>query len=175
MADYKAVATELKGLVQKLGVSKKELQDIHDRGEAGTRAEERVKEVEAALLAVQDIVRKTELTEAERQRKIAQLEADLELLEIINSTSPDFQERLSAQRHITRCLAVLGTYKAASVLRIEQLLDDNKDELKTILAEAAKDIAARQNLQRVLKGVEVLLRATAFTAALTSKLAIAAA
>jgi hypothetical protein len=174
MADYKAAATELKGVVQTLGVTKKELQDIADKGEAGQRAEDKVKAVEAALNVVRDIARKTEITEVERQRKIAQLEADLELLEIINSTSPDMQERLKAQRDISRCAAALGAYKAATVLRVEELLDDNKEELKMILAEAAKDIAARQNLQRVLKGVEVLLRAAVFTAALMSKLAIAA-
>jgi vacuolar-type H+-ATPase subunit I/STV1 len=175
MPDYKAAANELKGLVQTLGVTKKELQDIATRGEAGQRADEKLKAVETALNTVREIAQKTEITEVERLRKIAQLESDLELLEIINSTSSDAQERLKAQRDISRCAAALGVYKAASVLRVEQLLDDNKEELKAILTEAAKDIQARQNLQRVLKGVEVLLRATAFTAALLSKLAIAGA
>jgi chromosome segregation ATPase len=171
MPDYKATAAELEKLVQTLDVSKKELQDIATRGETGKRTDEKLKAVEEALTQVREIVRKTELTGAERQRKIAQLESELELLETINSTSPDSQERLKAQRDISRCSAALGAYKVASVLRVEELLDENRDELKAILAEAARDIAARQNLQRVLKGVEVVLRTTVFTAALMKELA----
>ena len=171
MADYKAAAAELEGLAKALGVTKKELQDIASRGEAGQRADDKVKAVEAALTTVRELVRKTEVTEAERQRRISLLQSELELLETINSTSHDPQERLTAQRDIARCAAALGAYKAANVLCIEHLLDENKEELKAILAEAAKDIQARQNLQRVLKGVEALMRATVFTAALVTDLA----
>ena len=173
MADYKAAATELEGLAKTLGVTKQELQDIVSRGEAGQRADDKVKAVEAALTTVRELVRKTEISEAERQRRISLLQEDLELLETITSTSTDSQERLKAQRDIARCSAALGAYKAARVLCIEQLLDENKDELKAILAEAARDIEARQNLQRVLKGVEALMRVTVFTAALVTELAIA--
>lgn len=175
MADYKAAATELEGLVKSLGITKKELEDIASRGEAGQRADDKVKALETALATVRELARKTELTGTERQRKISQLESELELLELIKSTSPDSQERLKAQRDIARCAAALGAYKAANVLRVEQLLDENKDELKTILAEAARDIESRQNLQRVLKGVEGLVRVTVFTAALMTELAVGAA
>jgi chromosome segregation ATPase len=171
MADYKAAATELEGLAKALGVTKKELQDIASRGEAGQRADDKVKAVEAALTAVREITRRTELSELERQRRISQLEADLDDLQIITSTNPDPEERRRAQRDIARCSATLGAYKAANILRIEQLLDENREELKAILAEAAKDIEARQNLQRVLKGVEALMRVTVFTAALVTELA----
>ncbi|HLL03579.1 MAG TPA: hypothetical protein VK539_23545 [Myxococcaceae bacterium] len=173
MADYKAAATELEGLVKSLGITKKELQDIASRGEAGQRADDKMKAVETALATVRELARKTELTGKERQRRISELESELELLETITSTSPDSQERLKAQRDIARVSAALGAYKAANVLRVEQLLDENKDELKAILAEAARDIESRQNLQRVLKGVEGLVRVTVFTAALMTELAIA--
>lgn len=171
MADYKAAATELEGLAKALGVTKQELQDIAARGEAGPRAEDKVKAVEAALTAVREITRRTELSGVERQQRISQLESELELLETIKSTSTDSQERLKAQRDIARSSAALGAYKAANVLRIEQLLDENKEALQAILAEAAKDLEARQNLQRVLKGVEALMRVTVFTAALMTELA----
>jgi chromosome segregation ATPase len=171
MADFKAAATELEGLAKVLGVTKQELQDIAARGEAGQRADDKVKAVEAALTKVRELARKTELSEVERQRKISELQSELELLETIKSTSPDPQERLKAQRDIARCSAALGAYKAANVLRIEQLLDENREELKAILAEAAKDLEARQNLQRVLKGVEALMRVTVFTAALMTEMA----
>jgi chromosome segregation ATPase len=172
MADYKAAAAELEGLAKALGVTKQELQDIAARGEAGQRADDKMKAVETALTAVREIARKTEISEKERQQRISELESDLDLLQTITSTSPDPQERLKAQRDIARCTAALGAYKAANILRIEQLLDENKDELKAVLAEAAKDIESRQNLQRVLKGVETLMRVTAFTAALVAKLAV---
>ncbi len=174
MADYKAMAVELKGLVQKLGITKKELQDLVDRGGSAQKIDEKVKEIEAALARVAAITSQTQLTEAERQRKMAELEFDLEQLQIISISDPDFQERIRAQKEISYLTAVLTAYRAQGVLRIEQLLDDTQTELKTVLAEAAKDIAARQNLQRVMKGAEVVLRATVFTATLVSKLAIAA-
>jgi 5'-3' exonuclease len=174
MADYKAMAVELKSLVQKVGASKKELQDEMDRGGSPQKAEEKVKEIEAALSRLKAITSQTELSDAERKRKMAEIEFDLEQLKIISVSDPDFQERIRAQKEISYLTAVHAAYQAQGVLRIEQLLDDTQTELKIVLAEAAKDIAARQNLQRVMKGAEVVLRATVFTATLVSKLAIAA-
>ncbi|HKC93748.1 MAG TPA: hypothetical protein VKB81_06975 [Nitrospira sp.] len=48
-------------------------------------------------------------------------------------------------------------------------------DFRTLLKEADRDIKARQNLQRVLKGIEVVLSVGAFGAALAAKLAVAAA
>jgi hypothetical protein len=175
MADYKAMAVELKGLVQKLGTSKKDLQDLVDKGGASQKAEEKVKEIEAALSRLKAITSQTEISDAERKRKMAEIEFDLEQLQIISAADPDFHERIRAQKEISYLSAVHAAYQAQGVLRIEQLLDDTQTELKTVLAEAAKDIAARQNLQRVMKGAEVVLRAAVFTATLVSKLAIASA
>lgn len=174
MADYKAMAVELKALVQKVGITKKELQDLVDQGGSAQKTEEKVKEIEAALGKLKTITSQTEITEAERKRKMAEIEFDLEQLQIISISDPDFQERIRAQKEIAYLTAVLTAYQAQGVLRIEQLLDATQTELKTVLAEAAKDIAARQNLQRVMKGAEVVLRAAVFTATLVSKLAIAA-
>ncbi len=171
MADYKAIAAELDTLVKRMGVSKEELQSILAKGEPAQKAAARVQELEASLTRVQEITRQTQLTDEERRQRISQLEEELKLLELINSTSPDTQERVQAQRQISRCAAVLGAYKAAAVLCIEHLLDDNKDEMRAILDEAAQDIASRQDLQRVLKGVEVLLRATVYTATVTARMA----
>lgn len=174
MPNYKQVAEELKTLVGKLGVSKKELQDIVDRGAAAPSFEKKLEEVDKALARVRELS-STTLTDVEKQRKMVQMESDMELLSIIIDTSPVYEERLKAQREKARISAALGTYKAQGVLRIEDLLDEDENEIRVILAEAAKDIAARQNLQRVLKGVEVLLRVTVFSATMTSKLALAAA
>jgi 5'-3' exonuclease len=173
MADYKAMAVELKGLVQKVGISKKELQELVDHGGSPQKAEEKVKEIEAALSRLKAITSQTEITEAERKRKMAEIEFDREQLQIISVSDPDFHERIRAQKELSYLTAVHAAYQAQEVLRIEQLLDDTQTELKTVLAEAAKDIAARQNLQRVMKGAEVVLRAAVFTATLVSKLAIA--
>lgn len=175
MADYKAMALELKGLVQKVGTSKKELQELADQGGSPQKAEEKVKEIEAALSRLKDITSQTEITDAERKRKMAEIEFDLEQLKVISVSDPDFHERIRAQKEISYLTAVHSAYQAQGVLRIEHLLDDTQTDLKTVLAEAAKDIAARQNLQRMMKGAEVVLRATVFTATLVSKLAIAAA
>jgi hypothetical protein len=174
MADYKAMAVELKALVQKVGITKQELQDLVDKGGSAQKAEEKVKEIEAALGRLKTLTSQTEITEVERKRKMAEIEFDLEQLQVISVSDPDFQERIRAQKEIAYLTAVLTAYQAQGVLRIEQLLDGTQTELKVVLAEAAKDIAARQNLQRVMKGAEVVLRAAVFTATLVSKLAIAA-
>ena len=174
MADYKAMAVELKALVQKVGITKQELQDLVDKGGSAQKADEKVKEIEAALGRLKAITSQTEITEVERKRKMAEIEFDLEQLQVISVSDPGFQERIRAQKEIAYLTAVLTAYQAQGVLRIEQLLDATQTELKTVLTEAAKDIAARQNLQRVMKGAEVVLRAAVFTGTLVSKLAIAA-
>jgi hypothetical protein len=173
MPDYKKIAEELKALVEKLGVSQKDLQNLTDRGGPANQIEQKLKEVDTALASLQAVTSQTQLSETERKRKIAQMEADIDLLRITNANSPDFQERLDAQRELIRLTTALGTYKTADVLRIEDLLDDSQDEIKLILAEAAKDIAARQNFARVMNGIGLVLRVAVFSAALTSKLAIA--
>ncbi|HVG59870.1 MAG TPA: hypothetical protein VNA24_15045, partial [Hyalangium sp.] len=80
MADYKAMAVELKGLIQKVGANKKELQDVMDQGGSPQKAEEKVKEIEAALSRLKVITSQTEITDAERKRKMAEIEFDLEQL-----------------------------------------------------------------------------------------------
>lgn len=173
MTDYKTMAAELTELVQKVGISKKELQDLLDQGGSAQKSEEKVKEIEAALARLKAITSQTEITEKERERKMAELEGKLQQLEIVGITDPDFQKRIMAQREISYLTSVHTAYAAQGVLRIEHLLDDGQTEIKLVLAEAAKDIAARQNLQRVMKGAEVVLRAAVFTATLVRKLAIA--
>lgn len=173
MPDYKAMAGDLKNLVQQVGISKKELQDLLDQGGSAQKIEEKVKEIEAALNKLKAVTAQTEITEKERERKMAEIEGKLQHLENVSVSDPDFRERIRAQREISYLTSVLTSYRVQGVLRIEHLLDESQTELKTVLAEAAKDIAARQNLQRVMKGAELVLRATIFTSTLVSKLAIA--
>jgi hypothetical protein len=175
MPDYKAMAGELESLVQQVGISKKELQDLLDQGGSAQKIEEAIKAIEAALNKLKTVTSQTEITDKERERKMKEIEGKLRHLEDVSVSDPDFRERIRAQREISYLTSVLTNYRVQGMLRIEHLLDESQTDLKTVLAEAAKDIAARQNLQRVMKGAEVVLRATIFTATLVAKLAIAGA
>ncbi len=66
-------------------------------------------------------------------------------------------------------------YQSETALRFDQLLGDDALQIATLLEQAGKEIAARANFARVLKGVELGPRAGAFVATLAAKLSIAAA
>jgi hypothetical protein len=172
LSDYSAAASDLGGLVDQLGVKKDDLQRIIAKGGTDTNA------VLAALAAltgqVQARTAALTTTDVERQRKVAELQSQIQVLQLIDASSPDFDERMDAEREISRLTAILGTFQAVTTLRFDQLLTDDAHQLGDVLTQAAKDIAAQQDLTRVLKGAEVVLRAAAFAATVAAKLALPA-
>jgi hypothetical protein len=92
---------------------------------------------------------------------------------LIKAFESDFEERMRLNRKLSRLSATLGTWEVMDVFHFETLLDPEGQDFKTLLEEADKDIKARQNLQRVLKGVEVVFRVGAFGASLAAKMAAA--
>ena len=56
-------------------------------------------------------------------------------------------------------------------MRFGDLLDVDGDNVRQLIEDANRDIEARQNLGRVLKGVEVALRVAGFGAAAAAKVA----
>jgi hypothetical protein len=174
MPNYSALANELKATAGQLGASKQELQNIVDRGGDARRTNELLDGASQLGSKLQGLMANNQVTEQERQRKIAQLESDIELLRMIDSTSPDFDERMRSEREISRLSARLGTYKTKDALKFEDLLDEDGDEVKVVLTAALNDVAARQNLQRALQALEMLVRVAVFGATTAAKLAIAA-
>ncbi len=173
--DYAALAKELKELVDQLGIKKAEIQQVVD-GSGNTQ------KVQAAIDAVNQLVQHlrahaaaTPITQEEQQRKLEELRSRIDMLRIIDATSPDLEERLEAEREISRLTSLVGAYQSETALRFDQLLGDDALQIATLLEQAGKEIAARANLARVLKGVELGLRAGAFVATLAAKLSIAAA
>src|SRR5689334_21645127 len=141
MPNYLKLAEELHGLVRSIGVTQQELRDIFDKGGPASVLAVKVRGVEEVLAKVSAVTASTAVTEAERQSRIAQLEEDLKMLQVVSNTDPVYQERQEAQRELARLSSQLGVYKAQEVLKFENLLDDTQHELKQTLAEAAKDIA----------------------------------
>jgi hypothetical protein len=173
--NYKAIGDELKGLVTQLGVKKDELQSISDGGKSGPKMKSVIDQTMALLEDLKKKVRDATLTDVEQRRKVEELQSRIDLLRIIDATSGDFEERMKAEREISRLTSLMGVYQSATALRFDQLLGDDAMELRVLLEQAGREIEARNDLARVLKGVEVALRAGAFAATLASKLAIAAA
>ncbi len=175
MPDFNAIASEFQKILAALGVKKQEIQDIVDKGGDDQHVSAALDAVDELFKALGTQLSETPLTPEERQRKIEQLKSDIKVLELIDATDPDFNRRIEAERNLARLNAQLGVYLAQSALRFEDLLGEDQNQLKTVIVQAAKDIQARKNLARVLKGIEVGLRVAAFSAGLAAKLAVTAA
>jgi ABC-type Na+ transport system ATPase subunit NatA len=171
--DYKALASELKDLVSQLGVKKDELQSIAEGGKAGASTQVLIDQTMSLLESLKKQTGQTTITEVEQRRKTEELQSRIGLLQIIDATSGDFDERMRAEREISRLTSLLGVYQSATAMRFDQLLGDDEMELRVLMEQAGREIAARNDLSRVMKGIEVALRAGAFAATLAAKLAIA--
>jgi hypothetical protein len=173
MADYQAIADELKDLVNRLGKKKAEIQQLFDRGGDSPVVQAAIEDANTLVARLKDRAAQTPITEQERQRKMAGLQARIDELTIIDASSPDFDRRMDAEREMSRLTAELGVFESQKVMQFDQLLGEDDMRIATLLRQAQMEIAARQDLARVLKGVEVALRAGSFVATLASKLAIA--
>jgi hypothetical protein len=169
--DYRALASDLTSLIGKLGVSKSEIKTVVDSGSNPGAATNAVTVALEAVKKLSEAIAHAEVTPAERDRKIKELQSEVELLRIILATEHDLEARIIAQREIGRLSARLGVYMSQNALRFDDLIDHDKNEIGLFLEEARRDVAARENLRRVLKGVEVALRIGAFSATLAAKLA----
>lgn len=173
MSDYGALAEQLNGVVTDLGTGRQQLQALAGQPNPPERTNPLVDYFSQVAAHIQQVLANNVLTEKERQRKMAQLQSDIELLRIIDSTSPDYNERLQAEREISRLSARLGVFQAQDVLRFSELLDENGAEVASVLAQAQQDLATRQTWQQIALAVESLIRVAAFGATMATKLAIA--
>ena len=173
MSDYRALAERMNGLVTDLGTGRQQLQELASQASPPEQTNPIFDYFSRVAAHIQEVLANSVLTEQERQRKMAQLRSDIELLRIIDNTSPDHNERLQAEREISRLSARLGVFQAQGVLRFSELLDETGAEVAAVLAQAQQDLATRQTLQQVLLAVESLIRVAAFGATLATKLAIA--
>ena len=175
MPDFQKIAAEFQKIVAALGVKKQEIQEVVDKGGDDKRVSDALDAVDKLFKDLDDKITTTAVTEEERKRKIEQLRADISVKQLIDATDPDFDHRVQAERDLARLTAQLGVYQAQAVLNFGDLLNEDETTLKEALAQAAKDIQARQNLARVLKGIEIGLRVAAFGGGLAGKLAVTAA
>jgi hypothetical protein len=171
--DFPKIAAEFQKIVAALGVKKQEIQEVLDKGGDDKRVSDALDAVDSLFKDIDDKI--TTTAEEERKRKIAQLKSDISVRQLIDATDPDFDHRIQAERDLARLTAQLGVYQAQTVLNFGDLLNEDETTLKAALAQAAKDIQARKNLARVLKGIEIGLRVAAFGGGLAGKLAVTAA
>ena len=174
MADLAAIGKEFKDVVKAIGIQKEEIDGILSGGGPAAKKKAALDKLAAASKKLKKLMASTQVTAEERKRKLAELEADIEVDNILLATETDFQERIRVRRRLTRRESSVGTLKAAGVFRFDQLIDEDGNSFAELLEEADRDIQSRQNLQRVLKGIEVALRVGVFGAALTAKMAAAA-
>ena len=172
--DYGKLANDIKGIVDNLGVKRGEVQQLFGSDGKNAKVKAALDEVDRLTNALHKATANP-ITNEERQRKLADLDAKIKLVEITRATDPDFTERIEAEHELTVLNAVKGTYLEADVLQFGDLIDEDNHSLQTLLTEAQTEIVARQELQRVLKGIEIVLRVGTFAGAVAAKLAIAAA
>jgi hypothetical protein len=174
MADYQALAADFQNIMKQLTAQRAAVRRGSEQDGPSAATDAAVAAIIALVDALKQKLASAPLTDEERKRKVAALQSEIDLLKVIDATDPDIQHRLQAERDIARLTARLGVYQSEEALKFDDLLDNDGNVLETLVAEAAKDVAARQNLARVLTGIEVALRAAAFGATLAAKLAIAA-
>ncbi len=175
MADFAMLSEELKKLIGAIGVEKEELEGILGGGGDLEKKGKILDALEEASKALADLMAENEITPAEKKRKLAELISEIELTEMSLAVESDFDARMTLKRKLARLKATEGTWKAREAFRFQDLIDQDGNELRELLEEANRDIGSRQNLQRVLKGVEVVLRVGAFGTALAAKMAASAA
>ena len=175
MPDFQNLAKKFKDLIKDLGIQKEELEAIVASGETDTKRTQVLVKLEAATKKVRKLLSQNTISKEEQERKIKSLESRIEIQQLMIGTEPDLSVRLKEERELSRLKARLGVWKAQEVFHFEELIDESGEELGELMREAEKDVRSRKNLQRVLKGVEVALRVTAFGAALSAKMAAAAA
>jgi hypothetical protein len=175
MMGFVELGQNFKDLIKSIGIQKQEIESIVSGGSATAAKQKAILDkLDTTMKNVQMLMANTEVTEQERKRRIAELESEISKIDLFKDFEPDLAERMRLNRELNRLNAKLGTWQAMDVFHFETLLDpESQEDFKTLLEEADKDIKARQNLQRVLKGVEIVLRVAAFGAALAAKLAVA--
>src|SRR5215471_8769617 len=110
MPAFKEIGGEFQKIVAALGVQKEEIQSVVDKGGDDKRVSDALDAVDALFKDLDTKVSTTVVTQEERQRKIEQLTSDISVLKLIDSTDPDFDHRIQAERDLVRLNAQLGVY-----------------------------------------------------------------
>lgn len=172
---FKQDTQRFKELITTIGEQRQLIQNVVASGAVSPGKQKAALDaLDEAMTDLRDLMEATKIPEQERTRRIAELRAEIDRIELHKDFESDFDTRMSLVRKLSRLNATLGTWYSMNVFHFETLLDPQGQDFKTLLEEADKDIKARQNLQRVLKGIEVALSVGAFGAALAAKLAASA-
>lgn len=164
---------QFEGLMTAIGTQRELIQNVVFGGPiSSTKQKAALKALDEAIEELRDLMQRTAIPDLEKSRRIAQLRSEIKRLELQLDFESDFDKRMEFRRKLSRLQATLGTWESMDVFNFESLLDANGQDFKTLLDEADKDIKARQNLRRVLKGIEVAFSVAAFGAALSAKLAV---
>jgi hypothetical protein len=176
ITDYAAIGKELSSLAKLLNISKKDIQTLTISG-ADAADEEAIRafdKIEEHVNRLDQIVKKTPLTEEEAARKIAELQQKIEMKILErDQASPDSDTWLRLDMEVGWLQSKLASMKLQKSFRFEDLLDADGNAMKSLMAAAVVDVKARASLAGVLKGVELALRVAAFTGAAAAKLAVA--
>ena len=172
--DYAELAKEIQGIVEDLGLKKEEVQQVSDRDGENAQVQQALDAVDQLTSALQHAM-EDPMTDQERQDKLADLDSKINLAQVTAATDPDYTERIEAQRELTVLLSAKAGIVESRVLQFGDLIGEDGQALKAILIQAGNEIQARQDLARVLKGIEMVMRVGAFAGAAAAKLASAAA
>ncbi len=174
---YTKLADDLRAAQKALNISKNELDEVLEAGEsaAGPKATKALDALDKHRKKVAKLL-ENELTPEERQRRLAGIAERKKDYEAIIALDRSFTNRMAAKRALSRLAATEATLLTTDVFRFEDLIDKEEGEqLKSLVAEAVKDVEARHDLRRALKGLEIFLRVAAFATVVAGKIAVAVA
>lgn len=169
--DFNELADTFNELSKDLNVNKADLISVMDNPTNDSERKKVIKTARTIGAKLMKEVKDNKIPEGERKRRIAALEARIDDLELVLAFHPDLEERMKAEKELHRLRSMHGVWISQEIFHFEDLVDFEGDEIATLLREADKDVKSRMNLKRVLKGVEVFLRVSAFSAALAAKIA----
>lgn len=171
--DFKKLSTDLTDILQKLSISKEEIETIVVTGDDGNKQNKALDAVALLTDKTKELLKNSAIPDDEKKRKRAALESRIQQLKLLQATEKDFEKRIEAERELTRLVAEVGVFDSQDIFHFEDLIDAEGEKLTVLLREAERDISARKDLRRVLKGVEVVMRVVSFSASLAAKIAVA--
>lgn len=173
--DYKGVVTEFKNAIEGLGLQREEIEKLV-KGSApdAKKTKKALDAVDALGKALEALVDSTQLPESELKRRVAELEVQIEVATLLREQEDDEEKRRELRQRIAVLSGRLMVLGSLDAFRVGDLMDEDGQKLKSLIEDANRDIQARHDFARVLKGVEIALRVAAFGAAAVAKVAAAA-
>jgi len=110
MVEFVELSQKFKDLIKSIGVQKGEIENIFADGSASSNKKKSILDkFDTAMKKLRKLMAENVITEEERKRRIAELNAEIGKIELLKHFEADFEERMRLNRKLSRLSATLGT------------------------------------------------------------------